>query len=51
MWQEEADSSGEGSGVLWRYWEWVGSGEFLTDLDLLQIDHLKYVSVADWLTS
>jgi len=43
MWSEDREAAGEGSGVIWRWWEWIGSGEFLSDLGLLQDDTLRYV--------
>jgi E3 ubiquitin-protein ligase RNF14 len=44
MWAEDKEMTGEGSGVIWRWWEWIGSGEFLSDLGLLQGDTLRYVT-------
>lgn len=41
MWDEEKEMSGEGQGVLWRFWEWVGTGDFLSDLDLMRSDSLR----------
>jgi E3 ubiquitin-protein ligase RNF14 len=43
MWGEDKEIAGEGSGVIWRWWEWIGSGECLTDLGLLKEDTLRYV--------
>lgn len=37
LWADEA-AGGQGVGVLWSWWEWVGSGQFLEDLGLL-VDH------------
>lgn len=34
LWVDEA-SSGDGVGVLWSWWEWLGSGDFLVDAGLL----------------
>lgn len=39
-WREERELSGEGSGVIWKWWEWIGTGEFLSDLGLLHGDQL-----------
>lgn len=44
MWSEEKDAAGEGSGVVWRWWEWIGSGDFLDDLKLLQDGTLRSVT-------
>lgn len=41
MWAEEKESMGEGAGVLWRWWEWVGTGEFLVDLGLMDGSDLR----------
>lgn len=43
MWEEEKSASGEaeGNGVLWRWWEWVGGGEFLVDLGMMIGDVLE----------
>jgi E3 ubiquitin-protein ligase RNF14 len=35
MWIEEKEMSGEGQGVLWKFWDWVGSGDFLYEVGLL----------------
>lgn len=43
MWDEERDLLGEGAGVLWKWWEWVGSGEFMVDLGLIKDGQLEYV--------
>jgi E3 ubiquitin-protein ligase RNF14 len=44
MWSEDKELAGEGSGVIWRWWEWIGSGECLSDLGLLKNDVLRYVT-------
>jgi E3 ubiquitin-protein ligase RNF14 len=44
MWSEDKELAGEGSGVIWRWWEWIGSGECLSDLGLLKDDALRYVT-------
>jgi E3 ubiquitin-protein ligase RNF14 len=41
MWQEDQEVMGEGSGVVWRWWEWVGSGDFLSDFGLAQDASLR----------
>ncbi|ORY23205.1 hypothetical protein BCR39DRAFT_362763 [Naematelia encephala] len=41
MWKEDKELVGEGAGVLWRWWEWVASGDFFSDLDLLKGDTLE----------
>jgi E3 ubiquitin-protein ligase RNF14 len=46
MWSEDKELAGEGSGVIWRWWEWIGSGECLLDLGLLKDDVLRYVPPA-----
>jgi hypothetical protein len=43
MWFEDKEMTGEGSGVLWRWWEWVGGGEFLADLGAMNGDQLEWV--------
>lgn len=43
MWTEEKEAMGEGAGVLWRWLDWVGSGEFLTELGMLGSE-LRYVA-------
>lgn len=43
MWAEDKKLAGEGTGVIWRWWEWLGSGECFTDLGLLRNDVLRYV--------
>ncbi|ORX36001.1 hypothetical protein BD324DRAFT_581472 [Kockovaella imperatae] len=35
MWRSE-QMSGEGAGVIWQWWEWVGNGQFFEDLGLSQ---------------
>jgi E3 ubiquitin-protein ligase RNF14 len=47
MWSEDREAAGEGSGVIWRWWEWIGSGECLSDLGLLQGETLRYVDTGD----
>lgn len=37
LWTDEA-GGGEGVGVIWSWWEWIGSGAFLEDLGLI-VDH------------
>ncbi|KAI0995022.1 hypothetical protein K3495_g13158, partial [Podosphaera aphanis] len=51
MWSEDREAAGEGSGVIWRWWEWIGSGEFLSDLGLLQGDTLRLQPGANTLMS
>ncbi|WWC66318.1 uncharacterized protein I206_100219 [Kwoniella pini CBS 10737] len=34
MWDEEKQLNDEGMGIIWRWWEWVGTGDFLTDLEM-----------------
>jgi len=41
LWEEDKAVAGEGSGVLWKWWEWVGSGEFLNDLDYMKGGELQ----------
>lgn len=41
MWEEDKESIGEGSGVIWKWWEWVGNGDFLIDLNLIQDAQLR----------
>jgi E3 ubiquitin-protein ligase RNF14 len=41
MWEEEKELAGEGSGVIWKWWEWIGNGEFLSDLSLIQDGQLR----------
>lgn len=35
MWASEREVAGEGLGVLWTWFDWITSSEFLTDLGLL----------------
>ena len=35
VWREEHDGMGS-QGVLWRWWEWIGHGDFLVDFGLLR---------------
>ncbi|GMK54875.1 hypothetical protein CspeluHIS016_0114610 [Cutaneotrichosporon spelunceum] len=42
LWEEEA-SSGDGVGVLWSWWDWLGNGHFLEDAGLL-VDHTLTLS-------
>ncbi|WVN85387.1 uncharacterized protein L203_100532 [Cryptococcus depauperatus CBS 7841] len=35
MWEEERQSVGEGQGVVWKWWEWITNGEFLSDEGLV----------------
>ena len=48
MWTEDKAAAGEGSGVIWRWWEWIGSGECLYDLGLLKDDVLRYAPPASF---
>ena len=41
LWLEDRDVTGEGNGIIWAWWEWIGSGQFLEDLDLLQNGQLR----------
>ncbi|WVF70501.1 hypothetical protein IAT40_005291 [Kwoniella sp. CBS 6097] len=41
FWDEEKEACGEGMGVIWKWWEWVGTGEFLLELDLIKGDTLE----------
>ncbi|WVQ62143.1 uncharacterized protein L199_000281 [Kwoniella botswanensis] len=37
MWEEEGEiygGEGQGVGVIWKWWEWIGNGDFLTDLGM-----------------
>jgi E3 ubiquitin-protein ligase RNF14 len=34
LWKEDVEVSGEGTGVLWRWWEWIANGDFLYDLTM-----------------
>lgn len=43
FWEDDKAMSGEGSGVLWRFWEYIGNGEFLVDQGVLRGDTLRYV--------
>jgi E3 ubiquitin-protein ligase RNF14 len=43
MWAEERDISGEGAGILWKWWDWVANGDFLEDLGLMKNGELGYV--------
>ena len=43
IWEEENDAGGESSGALWKWWEWVGSGDFLSGLELIEGGELQYV--------
>lgn len=40
MWLEEHEMAGDSGpmGVLWRWWQWVCQGEFLSDLGLFRAD-------------
>ena len=40
--QEIWDEDSEASGVLWRTCDWIRSGEFLTDIGLLQDGVIRY---------
>ncbi|KAI9635251.1 uncharacterized protein MKK02DRAFT_27103 [Dioszegia hungarica] len=35
MWTEEKEAMSEGSGVLWKWWDWIGTGEFLAELGMM----------------
>ncbi|WVR05929.1 hypothetical protein IAU60_002955 [Kwoniella sp. DSM 27419] len=39
--EEEREMMGEGTGVLWRWWEWVSLGIFTDDLGMIQGGTLK----------
>ncbi len=41
MWEDEKAMMGEGTWVVWKWWDWVESGEFLSDLGLLRGDELE----------
>lgn len=41
LWEEEHAIAGEGAGVIWRWWEWIGLGEFLTDLGYIDGGHMR----------
>ncbi|WWD17839.1 hypothetical protein CI109_102283 [Kwoniella shandongensis] len=49
LWTEETEIGGEGMGVLWKWWEWVGNGEFLSDLGMIKGDTVE-LSVPSMLT-
>jgi E3 ubiquitin-protein ligase RNF14 len=34
-WEEENELGGEGTGVIWRWWDWVSSATFLDELGIL----------------
>lgn len=36
MWTDDKEMTGEGSAVVWKWWEWIGSGEFLVDLGMMK---------------
>jgi E3 ubiquitin-protein ligase RNF14 len=38
MWAEEKEAMGEGAGVLWKWWDWIGTGEFLTELGMMDTE-------------
>ncbi|KAK8865969.1 hypothetical protein IAR55_001118 [Kwoniella newhampshirensis] len=50
LWTEEKDSCGEGMGVLWKWWDWVGNGDFLSDMGMLKGYTLEF-SVPPMLTT
>ena len=41
LWEEEQAIAGEGAGVIWRWWDWIGLGEFLTELEYIENNHLR----------
>ena len=41
MWTEDKEMTGEGSAVVWKWWEWIGSGEILDDLRMMENGVLK----------
>ena len=41
LWEEEKAVLGEGAGVMWRWWEWIGVGDFLTDLGCIEHGELR----------
>ncbi|WWC86300.1 uncharacterized protein L201_001173 [Kwoniella dendrophila CBS 6074] len=41
MWNEEKEVCGEGIGIIWKWWEWVGTGEFLSDLGMFKGSSLE----------
>ncbi|WVQ82772.1 hypothetical protein IAT38_004904 [Cryptococcus sp. DSM 104549] len=41
MWVEEKEVMGEGTGVLWKWWEWVVNGDFLTDVNMMKAGTLE----------
>lgn len=44
MWEEEREAlGGEGAGVVWRWWEWVGTGEFLSELGMMHDGRLRWI--------
>lgn len=43
MWAEDKELAGEGAAVVWRWWEWVGSGDFLQEIGMLQDGVLRWV--------
>ncbi|OCF41788.1 hypothetical protein I317_04394 [Kwoniella heveanensis CBS 569] len=40
-WAEEKEACGEGVGVIWKWWEWVGTGEFLSELVMIKDNTLE----------
>ena len=34
LWEEEKQAIGQGTGVIWRWWEWISSGEAFTDIGI-----------------
>ncbi|KAL1409025.1 hypothetical protein Q8F55_005849 [Vanrija albida] len=51
MWVDQRDSSGEGDGVLWMWFEWVSSSEFLGDLRFLDNGTLRLPTPSTLTTS
>ncbi|WVQ97419.1 hypothetical protein IAU59_004532 [Kwoniella sp. CBS 9459] len=49
FWEEEKEACGEGMGVIWKWWEWVGTGEFMSELGLIQ-DGTLHLSVPPMIT-
>ena len=41
MWAEDKAGSDEGAGVIWKWWDWIGTGEFLADLKYSQGDSIR----------
>ena len=41
LWEGEQAIAGEGAGVIWRWWDWIGLGEFLTELEYIENNQLR----------